>query len=152
MEEPKPDTIATLDNCLHIYCIGCIKHWVEASESKCPQCKADIGKITYTEEGKEIQMLVEGRHQGMIDYNCTECRERIRPGNLVTGSGVDEAIACDCCEHYAVHVRCLLEDDREIFDEDQEWICALCQAILEEDSGCSCCMCPNCMEEQFVLI
>jgi hypothetical protein len=46
----------------------------------------------------------------MIDYNCTECRDRIRPGNLVTGSGVDEAVSCDICMRYAVHVRCMDEN------------------------------------------
>ena len=73
MEEPKTEITATLDNCSHIYCVECIKHWVEASESKCPQCKAEIGKITYKEDGKEIQIIVEATYQGMIDYNCTEC-------------------------------------------------------------------------------
>jgi hypothetical protein len=59
MEEPNPESVATLDNCLHKYCIVCIKQWVEASESKCPQCKAEICKITYKEKDKEIQFVVE---------------------------------------------------------------------------------------------
>lgn len=139
MEEPRLETIATLDNCSHKYCVGCIKQWVEASESKCPQCKAEIGKITYKEAGKEIKIVVEDRHQGMIDYNCTECRERIRPANLVTDSGVDQAISCDMCEQYAVHLRCMDEDSRELFDEDGDWLCDLCIAFLEENGGFCCC-------------
>lgn len=67
----------------------------------------------------------------MIDYNCTECRERIRPGNLVAGSGTDEAVSCNICMRYAVHVRCMNEDCREIFDEDGDWMCDLCKAILD---------------------
>jgi phage FluMu protein Com len=47
---------------------------VDSSENKCPQCKAVIGKITYKEDGIEIQKAVEERHQGMIEYNCAECR------------------------------------------------------------------------------
>ena len=152
MEEPKPETIATLDNCSHIYCIACIEHWVDASESKCPQCKAVIGKITYKEDGIQIQKLVEERHQGMIDYNCSECRERIRPGNLVTGSGIDEAITCDLCERYAVHIRCMDTDAKENFDEEHDWLCGLCKAMLDIESSCSCCMCPNCMQDRLVPI
>lgn len=113
MEEPKPEQIATLDGCSHIYCFGCIEQWVQSSESKCPQCKALISKIIYKQNGIEIKKEVEDRHQGMIDYNCAECSERIRPGNLVTDSGIDEAITCYFCEEYAIHIRCINSEDRE---------------------------------------
>jgi hypothetical protein len=91
---------------------------VDSSENKCPQCKALIGKITYKEDGIEIQKAVEERHQGMIDYNCAECRQRIRPGNFVTDSGIDEAITCDLCEDYAIHIRCMDSNARKEFDEE----------------------------------
>lgn len=82
----------------------------------------------------------------MIDYNCTECRERIRPANLVTGSGTDEAIVCDCCEEYACHIRCLDEVAlAEFRDNDDEWLCDLCEAILEQEDGP--CLCSECLAE-----
>ena len=54
LEEPTAENLAKLDSCLHIYCYECIRHWVDSSESKCPLCKADIGKITYKDsDGKD---------------------------------------------------------------------------------------------------
>ena len=87
LEIPKPTELAKLDNCKHLYCFLCIKNWVDSSESKCPQCKFEIGKITYKDvEGKEIQLLVESKHQGMDC--CIKCRREFRPVEFVSDSGV----------------------------------------------------------------
>lgn len=84
----------------------------------------------------------------MLVYHCTECRERIRPGNFVTGSGRDEAMICDCCEEYACHIRCFTPYQRDFFDDESDdvWLCDLCIAAIEENSD-SCCICPECEAE-----
>lgn len=148
MEEPQPQLLATLDCCDHVYCFECIHTWVDKSESKCPQCKKEIKNIIHKDaEGKDATIIVEHRHQGMINLSCTECRQRVWGRNLVTGSGPDEALQCDLCEEYACHIRCFTARQREFYNSNQCWLCDLCIAELEceddEDSE-SQCDCPNC--------
>jgi hypothetical protein len=67
----------------------------------------------------------------MIDFNCRECKERIRHRDILNDRGIDEAIYCDLCERYAIHLRCMDEDTREIYDEEDYWLCDLCIAIWD---------------------
>ena len=132
MEEPSPDIAASLDCCDHVYCFLCIHQWVNSGDSKCPQCKKEISVIRHKDrEGKEASFNVESRHQNMLTYDCTECRQRIRGANLVTGSGADEAVVCDDCEEYACHIRCLTEQDAQFFELNDCWLCGLCAVILD---------------------
>lgn len=81
----------------------------------------------------------------MLNYKCFGCKQRIRPANFVTGSGVDEALECDCCEAEACHIRCFNARYQaakiELKLEEEEWLCDDCITDIEEEGPCICQSC-----------
>lgn len=68
----------------------------------------------------------------MLIFNCVTCQQRIRPANFVTDSGDDEAVMCDICEEYAVHIRCMSELDVEYMELEGDWLCRECHVRVQE--------------------
>jgi hypothetical protein len=133
LDEPTSDKLAKLDCCSHVYCFSCIKHWVEESESNCPQCKLGVQRITYKNEANEEAIFeVEFRHQRMRqrNYNCSTCAQHIQQSNFGQTGGNDQAMICDMCQSEAIHVRCATGEVRRLISQTQIWLCERCRMIL----------------------
>ncbi|KAM8945658.1 LOW QUALITY PROTEIN: E3 ubiquitin-protein ligase RNF213 [Pelodytes ibericus] len=76
-EDPKDPVCLTCD---HVYCLPCIKHWIESGRNSCPTCKVSLPEnftMTVSEDIRDaIQRNVQFRQRCngfFIDLICTLC-------------------------------------------------------------------------------
>ena len=76
----------SLDCCKHQYCLECIQQWVTKSESRCPQCKKEVGELRHKDGDMKVEEKNQGDSEEEEDYYdeeeeeeiCDVCHERVQ--------------------------------------------------------------------------
>ena len=90
--------MASLDNCSHKFCLGCIKDWACKTENKCPNCKTKFNML----KNKSKSFKIKNKESPLNDeddddFRCQICTEAITEENYSF---------CGICNELA-HVECL---------------------------------------------
>ena len=109
-------------------------------ENSCPQCKAKITKISYRDIlGRLKYEKIEDKAQeidNFEDVHCEECNERVYERNFdARNRDRDTAAICEECLEKAIHLRCMPEVEREMWEYDRIWYCQECFDALSDSYG-----------------
>ena len=83
--------------------------------------------------------------EGMI---CEACRERVYERNFdARNRNEDTAAICEECMDVAMHLRCMRNTQKEMWEEDRIWLCTTCLDEMSSSSSYGSCDCPECQHE-----